>query len=317
MMFNIIKKRSLWYSISAVLIIASFVALFTLGLNLSLHFTGGIQSTYSFEALPANEAIKTTVLDTAREYNETHENKVDIGTPIVVTSGDSSVNIRYRIPLGAVQATYLEFNDVLENGMESKLSAKKEATFTISPSVGEVLKQQAVTATVIAIVAILIYIIFAFKNVPKGYNPLHFGIATILALAHDVIILLGVFVVLGATIQAEIGPFFITALLTVLGYSVNDSIVIFDRVRETLTQPRLSTKVEEVAETSMWTSMARSINTSWTVLITLGALLVLGSGSIQLFVLALFVGVLVGTYSSIFIAAPLWVDLHQAFKGKK
>lgn len=317
MKFPIIEKRAIWYSISGFLIIASFVLLGTLGLNLSLQFTGGIQNTYSFTDRPDIETVKNHVIDVARSYNESHDSKVDIGTPIVVTEGSEKMNVRYRIPFGGDQATYLDFNKQLKEDMSSSLSAEEDATFTISPSVGEVLKNQAILATVIAIIAILLYIIFAFKNVPKGYHPLHFGLATILALAHDVIILIGVFVLLGYLINAEIGPFFITALLTVLGYSVNDSIVVFDRIRETLMSFRHPRSVEEVAEVSIWETMARSINTSMTVLITLGSLLFFGSESIRLFVLALCVGVFVGTYSSIFIAAPLWVSMHKASQKKK
>jgi len=315
MSFPIVKFRSLWYTFSSILVIASLAGVGYFGLNLSLHFTGGIQNRYSFETeRPAIDDMKSFIVKEEAAFNEGKENQIDIGTPIVVNSGDNSLNVRYRIPAGLDDATgtlYNDFNERLMEAVSSTYQGTEDSSFTISPSVGDVLRGQAMTATLLAILGIVLYIIFAFRKLPKKYNPVVFGLNTIIALVHDVIILLGVFVVLGYTMNVEIGPFFITAVLTILGYSVNDTIVLMDRVRENMIAHKGRESVEDSAEKAIWQTMARSLNTSVTVLITLGALLILGAESIQMFVLALFVGVIIGTYSSIFLAAPMLVTMKK------
>jgi len=318
MKFPIVSKRKVWYGVSIVTTLISLAGLFLFGLNLSLHFTGGIQNTYAFTSTPpTTDKFREFVLKEAGAFNEKSEKKIDIGAPVVVPTGDKGIDLRYRIPEGTDQKPYAEFNAQLKKDVEATFQGKEGATSTISPSVGNVLKGQAIFATIIACIAIMFYIMFSFRNVPKEYSPWYFGLATLIALLHDIIILIGVFAFLGKFMNIETGPFFITALLTILGYSVNDSIVVFDRIRDNLNRTK-SKDVEAVAETSLWETMGRSINTSLTVLITLGALLFLGSESIQSFVFALFIGVLVGTYSSIFVASPLWVSLQLGkVKGKK
>lgn len=318
MKFPIVSQRKVWYGVSILLVALSLIGLGLFGLNLSLHFTGGIQNTYTFEdTSPTTDEFRTFVVNEANAFNERNESKIDIGTPVVVATGKGGIDLRYRIPQGSDQESYTSFNAELRKDVATTYKGKEEATSTISPSVGDALKGQAVLAVVIACIAILFYIMFSFRNVPKAYSPWYFGLATLIALLHDIIILAGIFAFLGKFLNIETGPFFITAILTILGYSVNDSIVVFDRIRDNLNRTK-SKDIEEVAETSLWETMGRSINTSMTVLITLGALLFLGSESIQSFVFALFMGVLVGTYSSVFVAAPLWVSLQLGkLKGKK
>lgn len=318
MKFPIVSKRKVWYGVSIVLTLISLAGLFLFGLNLSLHFTGGIQNTYAFTSTPpSTDEFREFVLKEATAFNEQSEKKIDIGTPVVVPTGDKGIDLRYRIPEGTDQQPYADFNAQLKKDVDTTFQGKEEATSTISPSVGNVLKGQATLATIIACIAIMLYIMFSFRNVPKEYSPWYFGLATLIALAHDIILLLGIFAFLGKFLNVETGPFFISALLTILGYSVNDSIVVFDRIRDNLNRSK-SKDIEGVAEASLWETMGRSINTSVTVLITLGALLFLGSESIQSFVFALFIGVLVGTYSSIFVASPLWVTLQTGkLKAKR
>ncbi len=315
MRFPIVQYRKVWYSISAILMIASITSVFTLGLNLSLDFTGGIQNSYEFTGeRPSIDELKTFVSETAVDFNETAVTPIDIGTPVVVESGEEAMNVRFRIPAGTSdegQQAYTDFSDVLSAEIGSEYQAMEEASFTISPSVGDVLKENSLKATGLAIIGIVLYIIFAFRKLPKKYNPLVFGLNTIIALIHDVVILLGIFVLLGYTMNVEIGTFFITAILTILGYSVNDTIVVMDRVRENMITQKGHQKIEKAAEDSVWQTMARSLNTSITVLLTLGALLILGAESTQMFVLALFLGVIVGTYSSVFIATPMLVTFQK------
>ena len=161
-------------------------------------------------------------------------------------------------------------------------------------------------------VMIIIYIGFAFRKVPKSVSPWRFGATAIIALAHDVVIVAGVFAVLGQYLNVEIDALFITAMLTVFGYSVNDTIVIFDRIRENLI--RESGSIAKITNSSLNQTLARSINTSFSTLITLIAILVWGADSIFYFILALTLGTFIGTYSSIFLASPILVKWTEAAK---
>ncbi len=178
---------------------------------------------------------------------------------------------------------------------------------SIGPKIGETLKRKAVIALGIALIAIVLYIAYAFRKVPKKVSKWKFGFAAILALAHDVLITLGVFAVFGF----EVNAFFITALLTIMGFSVHDTIVVFDRIRENLQRQSRDDTFGDVADVSLNQTLSRSINTSVSTLFPLLALYIWGSPAIQTFVFALIVGILVGTYSSIFIASPvltLWQE---------
>lgn len=319
MHFPIIPNRRVWYTISLVLSLASIASIFAFGLNLSLQFTGGTENTYTFETRPDVNALRDFVVAEAKKHNDAQteaSTKIDIGTPVVLPLGDKGATLRYRIADGNKNQAYADFNVKLREAMESQYKATEMSTSSISPSVGNTMKTQAIWATVIASVLIVIYIAWGFRNLPKGLKPWVFGMNAIVALIHDLLIMTGIFVVLGYFFHVEIGPFFITALLTILGYSVNDTIVIYDRIRENLLKDKRG-NLAKVAEESVWDTMARSINTSMTVVITLLCLLFLGAESIQMFVLALLIGVVVGTYSSIFIAAPLLVTFKAQEVSKK
>jgi len=319
MRFPIIPNRRIWYTISLVLTLASLASVFALGLNLSLQFTGGTENSYDFASRPDVSAVRDLVIAEAKKFNDAQgsdETKIDIGTPVVLPSGEKGITLRYRIADSKKKEAYADFNVKLRGAMETTYQAMEMSTSSISPSVGNTMKTQAIWATIIASIAIIIYVAWGFRDLPKGLNPLVFGMNAIIALMHDLLIMLGVFVVLGYFFHVEIGPFFITAMLTVLGYSVNDTIVVYDRIRENLQLDKRA-HLDKIAEESVWQTMARSINTSMTVIITLACLLFLGAESIQMFVLALLVGVIVGTYSSIFIAAPLLVTFKAQLIKKK
>ena len=154
------------------------------------------------------------------------------------------------------------------------------------------------------------YITWAFRAVPRPTSSIAFGICTIFALVHDVVLLVGVFAILGKYFNVEIDTLFITALLTVIGFSVHDTIVVFDRIRENL-KKHSELKFESIVNNSLMETMARSLNTSLTAIFVLTALLLFGGASIKIFVLALLVGIISGTYSSIFTAAPLLIVWHN------
>lgn len=192
--------------------------------------------------------------------------------------------------------------------LATSLGETEELQFTtIGPTVGASLKRRSLWALGIASVAIVLYIAFAFRKVPKRLSPWRFGIIAVVTLLHDVIITVGVFVVLSHLTGFEFDTLFVTALLTILGYSVNDTIVIFDRIRSNLLLQQRGEDFPTVAERSLQQSITRSINTSVSTLIMLFSLFLLGSESVRWFVLTLIIGAFIGTYSSIFLATPLLV----------
>lgn len=189
---------------------------------------------------------------------------------------------------------------------------------TIGPVISKELTNKAFIVTLISILGIVAYVTWAFRKVPKPASSISFGICTIIALIHDVIVVVGIFAILGHFFNTEVDSLFITALLTVLGFSVHDTIVVFDRIRENL-KKHSDFSFDEVVNHSILQTFARSLNTSLTVIFVLLALLLFGGESIKTFVLALLIGVVSGTYSSIFNAAPLlvvWNNFRLRTKAK-
>ena len=176
---------------------------------------------------------------------------------------------------------------------------------SVGPTIGRELKSRSLTAIVIVLLAIVLYIAWAFRKVSKPVASWKYGMAANIALFHDVLITLGVFSVLGHFYGVEINSSFVAAILTVLGYSVNDTIVVFDRIRENL--PKSDKDFEGTVNDSVNQTITRSINTSLTTLLVLLAILFFGGATIRSFVLALSIGVFIGTYSSIFLASPVLV----------
>jgi len=176
----------------------------------------------------------------------------------------------------------------------------------IGPIIGAETTRNAFLAVIVASFAIIIYLALSFRKVPKPASSLRFGITAVIALLHDVLVLVGVFSLLGHFLKVEVDVLFVTATLTVIGFSVHDTIVVFDRIRENLPK-HLSRRFEEVANISITQTLARSLNTSLTVVFVLLALLLFGGETIRWFVVALLVGIVSGTYSSIFNATALLV----------
>lgn len=199
-------------------------------------------------------------------------------------------------------------HDKLTAKLKTSLAAFTEPRFTtIGPIIGETLLQKAIVAIIFALIMIIIYIGFAFRRVPKSVNPWRFGATAIIALLHDVAIVTGIFAILGHYLNVEIDALFITAILTVFGYSVHDTIIICDRLRENLLRHATTDDFGEITDQALNQTLARSINTSLSAIIALIAVLIWGAPSIFYFVLALTLGIAIGTYSSIFVAGPLLV----------
>ena len=215
-----------------------------------------------------------------------------------------------------IKTKYLdsETHDQIIQKLKTKLGDLTEPRFTtVGPVIGSSLKQKALIAILATILVIILYVAFAFRKIPKEVSPWKFGMSAIIALAHDVIIVTGFFIILSTVINIELDALFITALLTILGYSVNDTIVVFDRVRENLKLASRDDKLEDIADKALNQTLSRSLNTSFTSLITVVALFIGsffgGAEAIRYFLLALIAGMVIGTYSSIFIASSglvLW-----------
>ena len=274
-----VMKYKVWFFIgSTLLIIPGLIFMLMGGLKFGLDFTGGGLLEYRFEN-PINK-----------------EDLDDYGQ--VVQSGDNTYILR-------TPASSTEELQNLKNEIKNKFGnyeVRREEN--VGPTIGKELEQKAIIAMIISWITIILYITFAFRKVPKPASSFRFGISAIVALVHDVLLLLGVFAILGYFWHVEIDTLFVTALLTVVGFSVHDTIVVFDRIRENLPK-NLGKKFETVVDISISQTLARSLNTSLTVIFVLTALLLFGGVTIKWFVVALLVGMISGTYSSIFNAAAL------------
>lgn len=271
----------------------SLVLLIVPGPVMSIDFTGG---TLVELAVP-----EETTKETMHSVLGSFQSETPLGNIAISRTKDSSFLVRMR---DLSNKEHLALVDHLEK--ELGTIAERQFT-TIGPTVGASLKKRAVWALIIAAVAIVIYIAFAFRKIPRKLSPWRFGIIAVITLLHDVAITVGVFVVISNVTSFEFDTLFITALLTILGYSVNDTIVIFDRIRDNLANQERGEDFAAVAERSLQQSIPRSINTSVSTLIMLFSLFFLGSESVRWFVLTLIVGAVIGTYSSIFLATPLLV----------
>ena len=283
---DIVGKRRIFLTISMVLVALSVVVLGTSGLNLGIDFTSGSTVTYQFTDGNTSAAEVTDALS-------------DSGHPdsIVQALGDNQFFIRTD-DLGVTG-----LDDVNTEVLKLDQGARVLDTSTVGASVAEDTVQNAITAVVIAAIFVMIYIMYAFRSVPSSYK---YAFAAVVALVHDVVIVLGVFAVLGLAISAEVNAIFIVGILTVIGYSVNDTIVIFDRIRENVTLAP-GREFRNTVNLSINESVTRSLGTSITTVTVILAMLLFGGASLRDFLIVLLLGVLVGTYSSIFVAAQVLV----------
>ena len=296
---NIIKYKNLFFAISLVIIIPGIFALYTWGLKLGIDFAGGTLWEIKFTSKPTSqEDVKAFLSDQQVEYSS------------VASTSDQSVLIRTKL-------TDENRLDELKSKFREKFGQTEDLRLeTVGPTISKELTQKAILAVGIAILAVMLYVTWAFRQIPKPASSIAFGICTVIALLHDVILVIGVFAILGHFFALEVDSLFITALLTVLGFSVHDTIVVFDRIRENLKKYD-DYPFAEVVNHSLLQTIGRSINTSLTVIFVLLALLLFGGESIKGFVLALLIGIVSGTYSSIFNAAPLLVIWHNLKRSKK
>lgn len=289
-MFDFVGKRYWFFLISALIIIPGIISLALFGLEPGIDFKSGTSMLLSFNTTIEEANLRSTLSNLG--YSEA----------IVQRTGEGDFIVRL--------ATVTIINDQTENqnlisGLNTSLNTTttQRDLFGISPSIASQTGRNAVIAVIVASVGILLYITFAFRKMPK---PLRWGTCAVIALVHDVLVVVGIFSILGWAAGVEIDALFITGMLTVVGYSVHDTIVVFDRIRENLSRGG-GGSFENVVNSSILQTMTRSLNTSLTVLFVLLALFVLGGSTIHYFTLVLIIGVITGTYSSICNASQLLI----------
>lgn len=291
-MKSLIKLRPYFYAFSIAITVASIAMFSVWGLKWGIDFRGGtlLEVLWSEGKAPDRHVIE----DALRAVPH-------VESLIVQPSGDRRTLIRYASSDEAVNESVLA---ELKKKDESVELVRSEF---IGASISDSIRKNAVIALVLAVIGIILYIAWAFRGVSRPVSSWHYGVQATVALAHDIIITIGIFSFLGKFYGVEVGAPFIAALLTILGYSVNDTIVVYDRIRENLIRSGGKEDFEEVVNTSLNQTIARSFNTSFTVIIVLIAITIFGGESIRSFSLALLVGVAAGTYSSIYIATALLV----------
>ncbi len=298
-MYQLISKSKLWLSISGALIAISIVMLALWGLRLGIDFTGGSLLEVTFNQ---DRPGVTEMEDRLKELN--------LKSLTVQPVGEQGMILRFQETSEDVhQAILGKLNSFDANPKDGKAAYEELRFEAVGPSVGLELQRKAVYAIILVLVAISLYIAGAFRRVSRPVSSWKYGIATLVSLFHDVIIVLGVFASLGNFHGLEINTTFVAAILTVLGFSVHDTIVVFDRIRENL--PRSNDSFAGTVNASLNQTITRSINTSLTVLLVLLAIVLIGGTSIHYFALALLIGIFFGTYSSIFLASPLLVAWHE------
>ena len=279
--FNIVKKRYWWFALSLLIIIPGVISLFMQGLNLGIDFKGGTMLEMNFKKAVTQAAITDTM------------KSVGLAGPVQLANGNTSVLIRTN----ALEET--KRNELL-TAIQTKVGDYDKSTLKedkVGPAMGQELTMNAIKALIIAMGLMIAYISFRFQFV--------FAISGIIALLHDVLVVLGIF----SLFQWQIDSSFVAAVLTIFGYSINDTVVIFDRIRENEAKMKRGDSYEDMVDKSVWQTMRRSINTVITVLIALLSVFIFGGESTKIFSLAMLIGVFSGAYSSIFNASQILVEI--------
>ncbi|MFA5158391.1 MAG: protein translocase subunit SecF [Patescibacteria group bacterium] len=291
-MFSLVKNRLYFYIFSSLLIILSLISIFVWKLNLGIDFTGGTILEISSQGI-------TDKIDKVKTAGDSAGIKLES----ISTSGNDKLIIRTH------NISTDEHSKLLSSIKSEVAGDIVETSYqTIGPAVSRDITNKAIWAVVVASLAIILYIAYAFRKVPKPHSSWLFGITAVTALLHDLIITTGFVSVVGHFYGfMQVDALFITALLTIMGFSVHDTIVVFDRLRENMIK-NPGASLESLANDSILQTISRSINTSLTTIFVLTALYLLGGQSISHFVLTLIAGITFGTYSSIFIATMLLVS---------
>jgi len=293
----IVKHRKIFYSISAILVIGSMCLIFFLGLKSSIDFTGGSLLDISFDGDKPSTAEVSQVL-----------NNLNFNDASVRPSGEGFI-----IRLKEISQTQKD-SILLELSLGGKYSPVEKTFSNIGPILGKEALQKSYISIVLVLLAIVLFVAFAFRKVSRPVSSWVYGLVTVLALLHDVIVPTGVFALLGHFYGFEVDTLFVTALLVILGFSVHDTIVVFDRIRENLHKNESygsKKDFQTIVGESINETFVRSINTSLTVLLAILVLYIFGPGTVKNFTLVLLIGIFIGTYSSIFIGSTLLVTINR------
>lgn len=289
---NIIGRRKIWYTISLLMIIPGIISLIMNGLQLGIDFKGG--SLMEVQGRVSQQEVSSLA------------EPLGLKDVTVTPSGEDRTLIRYRDE--ADPTVQEENHQKLKNQLAER--GHQELRFdTVGPSISRDITRNALLSILAVSIAIVLYISYAFRNVPPPVSSWSFGVMAIVALLHDSLLVLGIFSILGVVFGTEIDALFVTAILTVIGFSVHDTIVVFDRIRENLR--RRKGAFEEIVNSSILETLARSLNTSVTIIFVLLSMYLFGGETLKNFTLALLIGIAAGTFSSIFNASPLLVTLHN------
>ncbi len=298
---NIIKRKNWYFGLSLLVIIPGLISLMLWGLNLSIDFTGGSKMVFVFQKPVTKEATHAFSAVFSQQ-------KVAIISSQTTTN---SLTIRTKPLDGKKHVVLLNALGQATKGIQ----IREDEFSNVGPTVGSETTTNAILGIVVASLLIVLYIAWSFRHVPKPASSWRFGVCAVIALLHDALVLLGVFSLLGHFFGVEVDSLFVTAILTVIGFSVHDTIVVFDRIRENLTRMGAS-DFPGVVNASILQTLTRSLNTSMTVILVLLALLLFGGESTRWFVAALLIGIVSGTYSSIFNAAPLLVAWDERVRKR-
>ena len=294
----IVQNRNIFFALTGAFVLASLLSFFIFGLHFGTDFTGGslIQVTYA-NGRPASEVLSTALNEAGfvgYSLREAGENDYILRAENLTDKQRSSIQRTFSV--------------------DGEFTAAISQLTEVGPTIGKELRNKALIAIVLVLLCILLFIAFAFRKVSRPISSWIYGLIALITLVHDVIIPVGFYAALGYFLGAHVDTLFVTAILTVLGFSIHDTIVVFDRVRENLRLNHERNKKEDFAETagrSLQQTFVRSINTSLTVLLTLLILYFIGPASTRDFALTLLVGIIAGTYSSIFLATPLLVSVER------
>ncbi len=305
MRINFLKYKKFYFIFSGTLVLGSLICLAIFGLQIGIDFAGGsILEVKYLEARPERNLIETTLAD------------LDLGEILIQPIDEKGIIVRMK------EINVDTYEMVLERlrGLGGLIEKRFEL---IGPVVGRELRNQAIIIAILSLIAILFYVALAFHKVSRPVSSWQYSFAALIALFHDVIITLGIFSLLGIFFQIQITIPIVIALLVILGYSINDTVVVFDRIRENLLesfqQKHDKSSYEEIVNKSLGQTLTRSINTSLTTLLVLAAIFFFGGITLRYFALALILGISIGTYSSMFLASPLlvsWLHLRKNLKRK-
>lgn len=296
-MINILGYKYIYLFIAGILVLVSFISTGIFGLKQGIDFTGGSLLELKFSGVrPSGEKIQEVLLP------------IGIGSISLQPTGEHGMILRFRDINEMQHQEMLQFIRA-SVGTDTVTELRFDA---IGPVIGREVRNNSMVALLLALLGIMLYVAWAFRHVSRPMSSWKYGIATLITLIHNVAIPTGVFALLGRFYNVEIDILFITALLTIMGFSVHDTIVVFDRIRERLRTQKAPEPYAMTVNRSMNDTLVRSINTSLTVLFMLIAILFWGGATLYYFIIALMIGIVFGTYSSIFVASSLLVVWHES-----